>query len=79
MKHIVCVGNHDNFQNPMLFPKRYYEELLQLQGDKGAKKIAYVHKENVICVPCEKDEVFDFDTKKELQQFMMEDLNKDKC
>ena len=20
-KHIVCVGNHDNFQNPMLFPK----------------------------------------------------------
>lgn len=69
--HIICVGNYGEFQNPMLFPQHYFEELLELQGDKGAKKIAYKHKEKVICVSCEKDELLDFDTKKELEEYIL--------
>ena len=38
-KHIVCVGNHDNFQNPMLFQKGTMRNYYSCREIKVQKKL----------------------------------------
>jgi molybdenum cofactor cytidylyltransferase len=46
---------------PVLFPKKYFTELLQLKGQEGAKKIINRFLEDTVAVPFEKGNI-DIDT-----------------
>lgn len=49
--------------NPVIFPKKYFEEILLLEGDTGCKKIISKNKNESIGIPIDSTEViFDCDT-----------------
>jgi len=50
--------------NPVIFPRKFFDEILHLNGDKGCKKIIYKNRKSSIGVPIDSSEViFDCDTK----------------
>lgn len=50
--------------NPSIFSKKYFKELLSLQGDTGGRLIAHQHPEDVLPVQVKnKKELMDIDTK----------------
>ena len=52
--------------NPVIFPRKFFDEILHLNGDKGCKKIIYKNRKSSIGVPIDSSEViFDCDTKKD--------------
>lgn len=63
---IIAVSVEGDIFNPMIFPKKYFDELQTLQGDKGGKQVALKH--DVIKIPVDKVEIMDIDT--------MEDMSK---
>lgn len=54
---------------PAIFPKKYYDELLKLDADIGAKEI--LQKESCINIQLEKDFSIDIDTKDDIQEFLI--------
>ncbi|MDU2121729.1 MAG: nucleotidyltransferase family protein [Clostridium celatum] len=68
-KGIVCVGYGDNKGNPVIFSKRYIDELLSLEGDSGGKKIlkGYLNDLKVVNVDNE-IELVDIDTQEEFSK-----------
>lgn len=64
--HIICAMHHQIMQNPMLFPKRYFSELLELQGDMGGKKVALRHVDACIAINVNEAELRDIDTVSDL-------------
>ena len=65
-KGIVCAGFGDTKGNPVIFSKKYINELLSLEGDTGGKKILndYLNDLKVVNVH-EKLELVDIDTQEE--------------
>lgn len=53
------------FGVPALFPKRFYDELLKLEGDKGAKNFLNNHVEDIIKI--DSIDLIDIDTPKDYQ------------
>ena len=54
----------DRQANPVIFPKKYFSEILSLTGDRGCKKVLKQYPENVIGIPIQSQEVvLDCDTK----------------
>ncbi len=53
---------------PAIFPQRYYEQLLELEGEHGARKIIrqYLHQVTTVVMP---NAVMDIDTKQDLMRF----------
>ena len=50
--------------NPVIFPRKFFDKILHLNGDKGCKKIIYKNRKSSIGVPIDSSEViFDCDTK----------------
>ena len=50
--------------NPVIFPKKYFKEMLLLKGDNGCKDIISQNRKNTIGVSVDSSEViFDCDTK----------------
>ena len=50
--------------NPVIFPRKFFDEILHLNGDRGCKKIIYKNRKSSIGVPIDSSEViFDCDTK----------------
>lgn len=45
-KEIACISCQGKLGNPCIFKKKYYEELLALEGDKGGKKVLLKHLED---------------------------------
>lgn len=61
------VAAYDNgIKNPMLFPKKYWPEIMKLQGDQGAKKIALRHLSSVTLIETDSDELRDIDSPEDL-------------
>ena len=58
---------------PALFDRKYFDALMQLSGDEGAKKILLQHEEDVTLVPFEKG-VIDIDTIKDVEKFRMGEI-----
>jgi molybdenum cofactor cytidylyltransferase len=53
--------------NPVLWPRRYFDELLALQGDQGARALLKQYSANVMLVTIDDDAIFtDVDTPEEL-------------
>jgi len=54
--------------NPVLWSRRFFPELLKLQGDAGARQILHLHMEHVVEIPVEDDTILrDFDTPETLE------------
>ena len=65
-KGIVCVGYGDNKGNPVIFSKRYINELLSLEGDNGGKRILKGHLNDLNIVNVDNEiELADIDTQEE--------------
>ena len=65
-KGIVCVGCGNNKGNPVIFSKKYINELLSLQGDNGGKRILKGHLNDLNVVNIDNEiELFDIDTQEE--------------
>jgi molybdenum cofactor cytidylyltransferase len=60
----IVVPVHEGRQgNPILWPRRHFSELLQLEGDAGAKRLISTHREHVREVQTASDGIFaDVDT-----------------
>jgi len=60
----IVIPVHDGQRgNPVLWGRRFFEELLQMTGDTGARQVLYKHMEYVSEVTVESDSVLrDFDT-----------------
>tara|TARA_B100001123_G_C15177839_1_gene974115 strand:+ start:624 stop:1220 length:597 start_codon:yes stop_codon:yes gene_type:complete len=49
--------------NPVIFPKKYFQEILSSNGDRGCKKVLKKYPDDAIGIPIESDEVvLDCDT-----------------
>lgn len=65
-KGIVCVGCGNNKGNPVIFSKKYINELLSLQGDNGGKRILKGHLNDLNVVNIDNEiELLDIDTQEE--------------
>ena len=65
-KKIIYPTYHNHQANPVLFPKRYFVEILSITGDRGCKSILECHKKESITFPVTSDEVvLDCDTKED--------------
>ena len=51
---------------PAIFPRKYFPELLALEGDSGARQLLQMHKQDVVEVPLENGEL-DLDTPESLE------------
>ena len=68
-KGIVCVGCGDNKGNPVIFSKRYINELLSLEGDSGGKRILKRHLNDLKIVNINNEiELVDIDTQEEFRK-----------
>ncbi|WP_296381494.1 nucleotidyltransferase family protein [Winogradskyella sp.] len=65
----IIASTYDNtFGVPTIIPKTYFNQLLKLKGDKGAKDFLNTRKEDII--PLKKTNLMDIDTKKEYQDYL---------
>lgn len=71
-KGIVCVGSGDNKGNPVIFSKKYINELLSLEGDIGGKEIIKRHLNDFQIVNINDEiELVDIDTKEEYHKIIL--------
>jgi molybdenum cofactor cytidylyltransferase len=65
----IIIPSHDGQRgNPVLWGRRFFNELLNLSGDSGAKQILHKYMEYVSEIPIETDSVLrDFDTTEALK------------
>lgn len=61
----VCTdGGLEEFGNPCIIGREYFEELFMLEGDRGGKKVICCHKEDIeVFYVEEKQELTDIDTR----------------
>ena len=58
--------------NPVIFPRKFFDEILHLNGDRGCKKIIYKNRKSSIGVPIDSSEViFDCDTKDDYSDLVL--------
>jgi molybdenum cofactor cytidylyltransferase len=65
---IIASKYNNTFGVPSVIPKRSYNELLKLKGDKGAKDFLNTNKEEII--PLKNINLIDIDTKKEYHDYL---------
>ena len=67
-KGIVCVGCGNNKGNPVIFSKKYINELLSLEGDNGGKKVINNNLNDLKIVKIDNEiELVDIDTQEKLR------------
>ncbi len=65
---IVASNYEEKIGVPAIFPKHYFDQLLNLKGDKGAKEFLNKHQSEIIKMkPCN---LIDIDTKEEYQKLI---------
>ncbi|OIQ36874.1 MAG: hypothetical protein BM563_09935 [Bacteroidetes bacterium MedPE-SWsnd-G1] len=68
-KHIIVSSSNDNIKGPpVLFPSVYFNELIKLKGDFGAKQLIKEQANNIKLV-FGGDELIDIDTQEEYNKF----------
>lgn len=60
---IICAGTDDCMGNPVLLDKRYFPELLELEGDTGGKQVVKKHPDQVLLCETLQQELQDIDEK----------------
>jgi molybdenum cofactor cytidylyltransferase len=69
-KGIVAAAYSNTLGVPALFEERYFEELLQLTGSEGAKKVIFNHQAEVYALDFPLGAV-DLDTEEDVNQFLI--------
>lgn len=72
-KIVACKYQNDAFGVPVLFPEKYFNDLLLCEDSVGAKSIVKRHLENVIFVPFGKGYI-DIDTPEDLLKLEKENI-----
>jgi len=67
-KSIVASMYENSISVPAIFPKKYYNSLSKLRGDKGAKSI--LQKENILKIDLKKEYSVDIDTKEDIDRYL---------
>lgn len=62
---IVCSGHEGKSGNPVLWDKKFFDELMKLEGDTGGKVILEKRKEQCILLEAEAEELKDIDRKQD--------------
>jgi molybdenum cofactor cytidylyltransferase len=65
--HIVAARYRGGHGAPVIFPKKYFAELSQLTGDKGAKTLLLQHSQHIMSIEIP-EAAFDIDTPQDLKQ-----------
>ena len=50
--HLACLKDETHAGNPAIFSSEYFDELLSLEGDRGAKGILRKHKDRLATAAC---------------------------
>jgi molybdenum cofactor cytidylyltransferase len=69
VKHIVASAYADTIGTPALFTQKYFDALMSLQGDEGAKKILLANKEDVATIDFPQGNI-DIDTQDDYKQLL---------
>jgi molybdenum cofactor cytidylyltransferase len=69
-KGIVACRYDDQLGVPALFDRKYIEQMLQLEGDKGAKWVIIKHRQDCAEVPFEAGAI-DLDSKRDVELFAL--------
>lgn len=72
-KGIVACRYDDQLGVPVLFDRNYIEQMLQLEGDKGAKWIIVKHRQDCVEIPFEAGAI-DLDSKRDVELFAQAQL-----
>lgn len=67
---IVCASHGQTLGNPVLWDRKYFNELLELKGDVGGKALLAKHQEDLLCVETQRTELHDIDRREELHGFV---------
>lgn len=67
-KKIIASNYNNTFGVPSIIPKIYYNQLLKLKGDKGAKD--FLNSNDKDLIPLENTNLMDIDTLKEYQDYL---------
>jgi len=71
-KQIVASAYADTIGTPALFTQRYFDALISLKGDEGAKKLLKRHSEDVATVDFPNGDI-DIDTKEDYEKLLKGD------
>ena len=63
---IICAGTHGRPGNPVLWDRKYFQELLKLEGDTGGRQIMKKYPDEVIICETTKKELHDIDQKTDI-------------
>ena len=69
MRHpgsIVCAGSGRRTGNPVLWDRKYFQELFNLTGDEGGRQVMRRHEESLRIVQADPEELKDIDRKEDL-------------
>ena len=71
---IIASKYNNNSLVPAIFPKKYYEELLKLNEDKGAKSL--LNKHSHITLELSSEMAIDIDTSEDVDLYLRKDSNR---
>ena len=69
VQHIVACAYADTIGTPALFTQKYFDALMSLQGDEGAKKILLANKDDVATIDFPQGNI-DIDTQKDYEDLL---------
>lgn len=59
---IVACSVDGEIRNPIIFPSGYFDELIKLSGDRGARGLANSHIDNIVRVEVDSSHLLDIDS-----------------
>lgn len=59
---IVACSVYGEIRNPIIFPSGYFDELIKLSGDRGARGLANSHIDNIVRVEVDSSHLLDIDS-----------------
>lgn len=65
---IICAGHEGRSGNPVLWPGKYFPELMELEGDVGGRAVMARHPDQVEIVESRDTELRDIDRKEDLEE-----------
>ena len=68
---IAALAHSGQRGNPVLFPARFYPELMAIRGDQGGSAVIRNHPNDLILLETPEEELFDVDTIQSLEQLQV--------
>lgn len=65
---IIALSHDGQRCNPCIFPKRFFSQLLALEGDRGGSAVIRRHEDDLLLLEADEIELRDIDTKEELER-----------